>query len=389
MTWRNFGKNLALALIGQAVVRIILPIAVLVSQVAVAPSNAEAQTSIRLVPVVSTGLAAPVFITHAGDGSGRLFILEQSGRIRILAGEALVRRPFLDIADRVLAGGERGLLGLAFHPQYRTNGRFFVNYTRQRDGATVVSEFRVSTAPNVALQAERVLLTVPQPFANHNGGMLAFGPDNYLYIGLGDGGSAGDPGNRAQDRQKLLGKILRIDVNNGQPYAIPPDNPFARAGGRREIYALGFRNPWRFSFDRKTGELYVGDVGQGTVEEIDIVTRGGNYGWRIMEGNRCFQPATGCNRRGLTLPIATYTHGGGRCSITGGYVYRARAVPTLAGTYVYADYCTGEIFGRRTGQSTVLLDTDLNIASLGESEAGELFVVGLEGTIHRIAAPDP
>jgi glucose/arabinose dehydrogenase len=234
-----------------------------------------------------------------------------------------------------------------------------------------------------------VLLTVPQPFANHNGGMLAFGPDSHLYIGLGDGGSAGDPGNRAQDRQKLLGKILRIDVNNGQPYAIPPDNPFARAGGRREIYALGFRNPWRFSFDRETGELYAGDVGQGTVEEIDIVTRGGNYGWRVMEGNRCFQPATGCNRRGLTLPIATYTHGGGRCSITGGYVYRARAVPTLAGTYVYADYCTGEIFGRRTGQSTVLLDTDLNIASLGESEAGELFVVGLEGTIHRIAAPDP
>src|SRR3954464_5187778 len=200
MTWRNFGKTLALALIGQAVVRIVLPIAVLVSQVAVAPSNAEAQTSIRLVPVVSTGLAAPVFITHAGDGSGRLFILEQSGRIRILAGEALVQRPFLDIADRVLAGGERGLLGLAFHPQYRTNGRFFVDYTREPDGATVVAEYRASADPDVALPSGRTVLVVPQPFPNHNGGVLAFGPDGLLYIGLGDGGSEGDPGNRAQNR---------------------------------------------------------------------------------------------------------------------------------------------------------------------------------------------
>jgi len=338
--------------------------------------------------VVSTGLAAPLFITHAGDGSGRLFVLEQSGRIRVVAGGSLVQRPFLDIADRVLAGGERGLLGLAFHPQFSANGRFFVNYTRRPDGVTVISEFRVSTDPNVALATtERVLLRQFQPYANHNGGMLAFGPKGYLFIGLGDGGSTGDPGNRAQNPAALLGKILRIDVNGVQPYAIPPDNPFATSGGRREIYALGFRNPWRFSFDRSTGQLYAGDVGQGSVEEIDIVSRGGNYGWHIMEGDRCYQPATGCNRQGLTLPIATYSHTGGRCSIAGGYVYRGSAVPALVGTYVYADYCTGEIFGRRSGQSSRLLDTNRNIASFGENQAGELFVVGLGGTIERIAAP--
>ncbi len=362
-------------------------LAVLTGQVTIVPSPAYAQT-IRLIPVVSTGLEAPLFITHAGDGSGRLFILERAGRVRILVGDTLVKRPFLDISDRVLAGGERGLLGLAFHPQFSANGRFFVNYTRQTDGATMISEFRVSADPSVALPStERRLLRVFQPYANHNGGMLAFGPGGRLFIGLGDGGSAGDPGNRAQNRQVLLGKILRIGVNGRQPYGIPPDNPFAAGGGRPEIYALGFRNPWRFSFDRGTGSLYVGDVGQGRVEEIDTVSPGGNYGWRIMEGNLCYDPATGCNQKGLTLPIATYNHTGGRCSITGGYVYRGSAIPALVGTYVYADYCTGEIFGRREGASTVLLDTSRAIASFGEDQAGELFVVGLGGTIDRIAAP--
>jgi glucose/arabinose dehydrogenase len=348
----------------------------------------RAQTApIRLVPVVTGGLEAPVLATHAGDGSGRLFILEQPGRVRIVAGGRLVPRPFLDLTGRVLAGGERGLLGLAFHPRYRSNGRFFVNYTRRPDGATVVAELSVSANPDVALPAARVLLVVPQPFPNHNGGMLAFGRDGLLYIGMGDGGGGGDPGNRAQNRRSLLGKILRIDVDRGRPYAIPPDNPFAGGGGRGEIWALGFRNPWRFSFDRTTGRLFAGDVGQEVTEEVDLVRRGGNYGWPIMEGRRCFRPATGCDRRGLSLPVATYGHAGGRCAITGGYVYRGRAVPALAGAYLYADYCSGEIFALRGGRSSRLLDTNLLIASFGEDQAGELLVIDLGGTIRRIARP--
>jgi glucose/arabinose dehydrogenase len=286
----------------------------------------------------------------------------------------------------VLTGGERGLLGLAFHPRYGSNGRLFVSYTRRDDGASVVSELAVSGDPNVASpSSERVLLVVPQPFANHNGGMMAFGPGGFLFVAMGDGGSGGDPGNRAQNRQELLGKILRIDVDRGvEPYAIPADNPFAAGGGRPEIFALGFRNPWRFSFDRGTGRLYAGDVGQARFEEVDIVVRGGNYGWRILEGRRCFEPATNCNRTGLKAPLLTYAHTGGRCSVTGGYVYRGRAVRTLASTYLYGDFCTGEIFGRRDGRSSVLLDTTLRIASFGEDEAGEVYVVDIAGSVHRI-----
>jgi glucose/arabinose dehydrogenase len=244
--------------------------------------QADAAAAIKLEPVVTAGLAGPVFTTHAGDGSGRLFVVEKEGRIRILAGGVLAQAPFLDIGEKVLAGGERGLLGLAFHPQYAANGRFFVNYTRKPDGATVVAEYGVSGDPDVASATERRLLEIPQPYANHNGGMIAFGPDGLLYIGMGDGGSSGDPQNRAQNKQELLGKILRIDVNSGTPYGIPSDNPFAGGGGRGEIFALGTRNPWRFSFDRGSGKLYAGDVGQGNVEEIDVITRGGNYGWWIM-----------------------------------------------------------------------------------------------------------
>jgi glucose/arabinose dehydrogenase len=228
--------------------------------------------------LVASGLRHPVYVTHAGDGSGCLFVVEQEGRVRIVEDGILHETPFLDIANRVLSGGERGLLGVAFHPDYARNGRYFVNYTRRPDGATVVAEYRRSADPDRSLDDERVLLLVPQPYPNHNGGMLAFGPDGYLYIGLGDGGSAGDPGNRAQNTQELLGKLLRIDVDRGTPYAIPRDNPFAGGGGRVEIFAFGFRNPWRFSFDRETGELWAADVGQDDWEEIDLVTRGGNYG---------------------------------------------------------------------------------------------------------------
>jgi glucose/arabinose dehydrogenase len=359
---------------------------------AAAPQAADtaAAPRVRLVPVVRAGLVQPLFLTHAGDRSGRLFVVEQPGRVRVLTGGGLRATPFLDLRGRVLFGGERGLLGLAFHPRYAGNGRFFVDYTRRTDGATVVEEFRVSADPNVAAPAGRVVLTVPQPFASHKGGMLAFGPGGYLFVGLGDGGGAGDPGNRAQDRRQLLGKILRLDVDRGRPYAIPPGNPFADGGGRPEIFALGFRNPWRFSFDRSTGALYAGDVGEKRVEEVDRVVLGGNYGWRRLEGNLCFKPAVGCDRTGLRPPILTYAHASGRCAVTGGYVYRGRAIPGLVGGYVYGDFCTGEIFVRRAGAAPArLLDTGLMISSFGEDQAGELYVVGLGGTVHRLAAAGP
>jgi glucose/arabinose dehydrogenase len=355
----------------------------------------RSDAGLALTPVVTGGLQNPLFLTHAGDGSGRLFLVEQPGRVRLLNGGALAPVPFLDIADRVLSGGERGLLGLAFHPDYRTNGRFFVNYTRSPDGATVLAEYR-RESPTVASREERVLMIVPQPYANHNGGMIAFGPDRLLYVGLGDGGSAGDPGNRAQNRQELLGKILRIDVDRGVPYAIPSDNPFAKEGGRPEIYALGLRNPWRFSFDSLTGDLWVADVGQNKWEEIDLVVRGGNYGWRIMEGFHCFEPSTGCRTEGLALPVMEYAHERGRCSIIGGAVYRGRLIATLEGQYLFGDYCSGEIFRLGRGEAarsqaapTVLLKTSLRIASFGEDESGELYVIDHGGGVYRIGQPAP
>jgi glucose/arabinose dehydrogenase len=348
-------------------------------------TTAAAQDGLRLELVVE-GLEQPVFVRHAGDGSERLFVVEQAGRILIVDAGELLAEPFLDISEEVLSGGERGLLGLAFHPQFADNRRYFVHYTRAEDGASVIAEFRVSSDPNRSRPAGRALLRVSQPFANHNGGMIAFGPDGFLYIALGDGGSAGDPGNRAQNPNVLLGKILRIDVDGRRPYAIPPDNPFVAGGGRPEIYALGLRNPWRFSFDRKRGRLYVGDVGQRQREEINIVRHGRNYGWRVLEGSRCFEPPEGCEFRGLELPRTEYGHGGGRCAVTGGYVYRGRNVPSLARTYVFGDYCSGEVFGLLRRERSVLLDTDLSITSFGEDEAGELYVVDHGGTIYRIEA---
>ncbi len=346
---------------------------------------AAAEPGIDLQLVVD-GLRQPVFVTDAGDGSGRLYVVEQAGRILFLEEGALVEQPFLELGDRVRSGGERGLLGLAFHPDFASNGRFFVNYTREPDGATVIAEFRAQTGIE---PVERVLLTVAQPFANHNGGMVAFGPDGHLYIGLGDGGSAGDPGNRAQNPDDLLGKILRLDVDGAEPYAIPADNPFAQGGGRPEIYALGLRNPWRFSFDPEDGRLLAGDVGQNRIEEIDRVSRGGNFGWRLMEGKSCFDPDSGCERPGLEPPIAQYEQDQGRCSITGGYVYRGSAVPGLAGTYVFGDFCSGEIFGLRQGQISVLLEAGLELASFGEDAAGELYVVDLDGALYRIIGAAP
>ena len=353
--------------------------------------------SFHLAPLVTAGLERPLFLTHAGDASRRLFVLEQPGAIRIIEQGVLRKAPFLDLRDRVLTDDpERGLLGLAFHPDYRRNGRFFVNYTRQPDGATVVAEYRRGGAPDVASRKERVLLVVSQPESNHNGGMVAFGPDGYLYVGLGDGGGPGDPGNRGQNLNELLGKILRIDVDHGDPYAIPADNPFVTEGGRPEIYAVGLRNPWRFSFDFRRAELWVADVGQYKWEEIDLVTRGGNYGWRLMEGFHCFNPATACPTEGLALPVMEYRHdgdrrAGGRCSIIGGYVYRGLAMPALRGAYLFGDYCSGEVFvfrqsdeGGQDASPTVLLKTGFRISSFGQDEEGEVYVLDHGGGIYRL-----
>jgi glucose/arabinose dehydrogenase len=335
-----------------------------------------------------TGLTQPVYITHAGDGSGRLFIVEQNGRILVYQNGSLLQRPFLDVRSKISAGGERGLLSVAFHPKFEQNRRFFIDYTRAGDGASIISEFKASESdPNIADPAERILLTIPQPFSNHNGGLIKFGPGGLLYIGMGDGGSGGDPMGNGQNIESLLGKILRIDVNNGQPYSSPVDNPFfGSVPGRDEIYATGFRNPWRFSFDRMTGELYVGDVGQNKLEEVDIVMRGGNYGWNTMEGSQCFSPSSGCRRDGLIMPIAEYGREVG-CSITGGYVYRGSLYPGLEGVYLYGDFCTGIIFGYRQGVVFELLKSQKPISSFGEDENGELFLIDYRGTISRIIGP--
>jgi glucose/arabinose dehydrogenase len=361
----------------------------------------EARPSVTLLPIVShdilsmlpfsASLKSPVFLTHARDQSGRLFIVEQPGTIRILEKGKLLKVPFLDIKERVLFEGEQGLLGLAFHPEYRLNGRFFVNYTRKDDGATVIAEYHRSEQANLAGREERILISIPQPYPNHNGGMIAFGPDGYLYIGMGDGGSGGDPQNRAQNKDELLGKLLRIDVSNLTPYGIPTDNPFVRGKERPEVFAMGLRNPWRFSFDRETGDLWLADVGQNKWEEVNVVRKGGNYGWRVMEGFHCFNLPEPCGKENFTSPLLEYDHQGGRCSITGGYVYRGSAIPALIGTYLYGDFCSGEIFSVRTGQGGQVkgepgvLKTNAAISSFGEDENGEIYLLDHKGAVYQLA----
>src|SRR5262245_50868576 len=348
--------------------------------------------NVQLVPVVS-GLSDPVLVTHAHDGTNRLFIVEHGGTIKVLPQGGGTPTIFLDITSKVLFDGELGLQGLAFHPQYPANPHFYVDYSRTGDGATVIAEYQVSTNPNVANQAERVLLVIPQPFPSHKGGMLAFGQDGFLYISTGDGSPQGDPDNRAQDINQLVGKMLRIDVNttNGSmPYSSPSTNPFfGSIPGADEIYAYGFRNPWRYSVDRVTGDLYVADVGEDNREEVDIVTLGGNYGWRVWEGTFCTgrTPDPTCSGGGYTFPVLEYTHSLGRCAIIGGYVYRGAQGTLPAGSYVFADLCTGEIFLVENGSMSVLLNTGtfFQISSFGEDEAGEVYLVNLSGTISRIA----
>jgi len=339
----------------------------------------------------------PVDLQHAGDNSNRLFVVEQEGLISVFPNDPAVaaKTIFLDIRTEVQdQGNEQGLLGLAFHPNFETNGYFFVNYTATNPERTVISRFKVSQNPDQAdPTSEQVILTFAQPYSNHNGGQVSFGTDGYLYIAAGDGGSGGDPHGNGQNRAALLGKILRIDVDkqeNGNLYGIPPDNPFANntSGYRQEIYAYGMRNPWRFSFDASNGRLWAGDVGQNSHEEIDIIENGGNYGWNTMEAKHCYSPGKDCNTAGLIMPIWEYGRGYG-VSVTGGFVYRGPTLTGLTGKYIYADYSSKWIWTLDYADinnpiNTGLVQADFEISSFGVDQNNELYLCGFDGKIHRL-----
>jgi len=366
---------------------------VLASACLTLPGNASAQT----LETVADGFSQPLTITHAGDGSGRLFVVEQRGTVRVVENGVHLEGHYLDLQDRTRARGEQGLLGLAFHPAFSENGRLFVHYT-DLGGDTVLSELRADPpdAGSVDAGSERVILTLEQPYGNHNGGQIAFGPDGYLYLALGDGGSGGDPLNAGQDLGTWLGTILRLDVDGAEPYEVPASNPFVGVDGALdEIWAYGLRNAWRFSFDRESGDLWIADVGQNAVEEVNrqpAASPGGeNYGWRIMEGDACYDPPTGCDTSGLTMPVITYTHasGWGR-SVTGGYVYRGENVPALQGAYVFGDYVSGRIFVAEgegdEWEARILLEPGFRIATFGQDETGELYVADYQrGVLYRFA----
>lgn len=343
----------------------------------------------------------PVDIQNANDGSGRLFIVEQPGRIRVLQPNGQLAETFLDLTDRVGSQGfEQGLLGLAFHPNYPQTGFFYVNYTDLR-GNTVIARFQVSEtdANRASSDSEKILLRVEQPYSNHNGGALVFGPDGYLYLGLGDGGSAGDPQNNAQSTRTLLGKILRIDVDHGDPYTVPASNPFSASGGRAEIWAMGLRNPWRFSFDRLTGDLYIGDVGQNQWEEINYLSaeqmlggetgRAFNFGWRFYEGAHSY---SGITPQDLVFiqPVAEYSHEFG-CSVTGGVVYRGAELPAWQGVYLFGDFCTGRVWGlwrnpQGGWENRLLFENAGSISTFGEDERGEIYLADHNGLIFQLAS---
>lgn len=341
----------------------------------------------------------PLEVVHAGDGTDRLFVVEQRGVISVFPNQAGTeqRSVFLNLENQVEdAGNEEGLLGLAFHPDYDNNGYFFVNYTASNPDRTVVSRFTVSASdPNRADPGtEMVLLEIDQPFSNHNGGHLAFGPDGFLYVSVGDGGSGGDPQNHGQNPQTLLGAILRVDVDVEQgnlAYGIPADNPFAgnQEGIREELFAYGLRNVWKFSFDPETGALWAADVGQNRFEEISLIENGGNYGWNTMEGMACFSPSSNCSQEGLELPIWTYDHSQGDVSVTGGYVYRGTALPELAGQYIFGDFASGRIWAMDFSVATEpkvseLMQASFPVASFGLDQQGELLICGFDGSIYRI-----
>ena len=350
---------------------------------------------VKLTPFES-GFKLPVYLANAGDGSGRIFVVEKAGRIKVIKDGQTLEAPFLDIVHEVRSkDSECGLLSVAFHPRYKENGRFFVNYT-DLEGDTIISEFHAAQDSDRTDSAgERIILKIKQPARNHNGGQIQFGPDGYLYIGMGDGGFFGDPSGNSQNMDTLLGKMLRIDVDGGRPYRIPADNPFKDiSGARPEIWAYGLRNPWRFSFDSETGDMYIADVGEGRWEEVDFQpggSRGGqNYGWNLLEGSYEFKLPDGYDTRGLTFPVVEYSHDEG-CSVTGGYVYRGKTSPGINGTYFFSDYCRGQLWGLRqkTGDSwewAEFLKTGLSVSSFGEDEAGELYIIDFgKGDIYRIA----
>ncbi|HEY7590371.1 MAG TPA: PQQ-dependent sugar dehydrogenase [Candidatus Limnocylindrales bacterium] len=350
---------------------------------------------------VAQGLSKPVFLTHAGDGSGRRFVVEQTGRIRVItAGGTLLATSFLNLSTNVATGSEQGLLGLAFHPDYETNGKFYVYFTLKSSGYQVINEYTANppSANTVDWHTGRRVMTMTDPYSNHNGGHIAFGADGYLYIGTGDGGSAGDPGNRAQSTVNVLGKMLRINVNppfiSGRGYGVPGDNPYVGIAGYDEIWSRGLRNPWGWSFDRSTNDLYIADVGQNRYEELNIslapnAGRNVNYGWRVMEGRHCYSPMSGCATSGKVQPQLEYGHSSGNCSITGGYVYRGTASPVLDGGYFFADYCSGRLWSI-PAQSTFPvnkvqhIDSAYNISGFGEDEAGEVYVVFHQGLVYRL-----
>lgn len=347
---------------------------------------------------VADNIPSPVFLTHAGDGSGRLYIVGQEGFIFILQKKKVLEKPFLNIKKKVRSGGEMGLLGLAFHPGFKHNKRFFVNYTSSRGGLhTVIAEYKAVDGLKADENSQKILLKIGQPYPNHNGGGIVFGPDGYLYIGMGDGGAGNDPQNRAQNLNELLGKMLRINVDKtdgASLYSIPADNPFVNTeGARPEIWSYGMRNPWRFSFDALTKKLFAADVGQDEREEIDIIEKGGNYGWRITEGATC-TPAINaqCDKSGFAPPLFDYNHDEG-CSVTGGYVYRGKQIPKLCGAYLFGDYCSGNIWGLRAeGKKTtkyklLIKSSGLNISSFGEDADGELYVLDLKGAVYKIVKP--
>jgi glucose/arabinose dehydrogenase len=373
---------------------------VLAALVACTPStgnivdNPTPSGTVSLEPV-ATGLDNPVYVTNSGSGKD-LYVVEKTGKVKILENATTVRAtPFLDLVGQLNVGdpldatGERGLLSIAFHPKYATNNFVYAYYTTQ-NGDLTISRFTVNPSTKVAGN-KLELLSIPHPRENHNGGQLQFGPDGFLYIGTGDGGGGGDLDGNGQNKQTLLGKLLRIDVDAGTPYAIPDDNPFKTAGGAAEVWAYGLRNPWRFSFDRSTGDLWIGDVGQDAIEEVDFTAKGSsaprNYGWNTTEGNSCYNAST-CSKTGIDLPVHDYTHAQGNESVTGGYVYRGKESPKIAGKYIYADFLTGRIWSlSKSGANFVNaleMDTDQNISSFGEGADGELYVVGLGGTVSRL-----
>jgi glucose/arabinose dehydrogenase len=373
---------------------------VMVAACAPSASPATSPTGSVKVAVATSGFDSPLDVTNAGDGSGRLFVVERAGRIRLVKGGALVGRPFLDISGRIASGGERGLLGLAFHPDYPTDPRFFVDYT-DSDGNTVVSQFTVSSSdPDLGdPKSEIVLMHIAQPFANHNGGAVVFGPDRMLYIATGDGGSEGDPQGNGQRLDTYLGKILRIDVDvaagASTAYQVPADNPFTTtAGAKPEIWLYGLRNPWRIRFDNESGDLWIGDVGQNAWEEIDVARagqKGLDYGWNTMEATHCFNPSSGCDQTGLTLPVAEYDHSLG-CAVIGGVVVRDPSQGSLNGGYLFGDACSDNLWlldpaGDQLRQAVLVANMGRTLSSIGEAEDGSVYATSLgNGELLRISA---